>query len=164
MAKNDNPVFKGSVENGKLRILNADRFRAYMTRLNGFVEVVVKPIRRKRTLPQNAYYWGVVVEMIRAEVGYLTKEEAHDALRMNFLMDRTRLLPTIRSTTTLSTLEFGEYIEQVRTWAAEFLNLPIPDPTQIDYVAVQKEDEGKTTPDKSVSGDDGGYDEESTGA
>ena len=48
------------------------------------VEVTIRKWQLKRSNQQNSYYWGVVVAMIAEAAGY-TPEEAHDALRMQFL-------------------------------------------------------------------------------
>jgi len=39
---------------------------------------------------------------------------------MKFLLDNTRKLPYVKSTATLSTKEFREYIEKIKNWMAEF--------------------------------------------
>lgn len=82
----------------------------------------------RRSLPQNAYLWGVVYRVIATFTGD-TDEAIHDAMGREFLSYRDdKGLQRVRSTTELSTEEFAEYVEQVRAWAATFLNLPIPDP------------------------------------
>jgi hypothetical protein len=68
------------------------------------------------------------------------KEEIHRLLARHFLGERDFYVQTIGgidfistpSTTTLDTIQFTEYIEAVRKWAAEFLNINIPDPKKVD--------------------------------
>jgi len=55
-------------------------------------------------------------------------DETHEALKMKFLLDRRGKIPTVRSTTVLSTKEFEDYLEDVRMWASKFLNISIPNP------------------------------------
>lgn len=51
-------------------------------------------------------------------------EETHQNLKEHFKVD---------TTTKMKTVEFQEYIERCRRFAAEFLELNIPDPDQIDF-------------------------------
>jgi len=108
-------------------------------------ELVIKPIVKPRTDRQNRYYWGVVIDMICYQISGNTssaeKEEVHRSLVRHFLVeDHVNLVGGVNissappSTTSLSTVEFTEYIESVRKWAAEFLYLNIPDPNQVDFI------------------------------
>ena len=81
-----------------------------------------------RTNLQNRWYWSCVVGIPAGEIGYLP-EEMHEAFKWMFLRkseDRTKP-PTVRSTTTLTTQEFSEYVEKCRQWCAEN-GYVIPDP------------------------------------
>ena len=102
---------------------------AYLNRLPirelGY-KIDIQTIRHTRSLNQNKYYWGVIIKMLGDEFGYIA-EEMHDALRMRFLQVHTNKLPTIKSTTELSTKEMEEYLSKIRQWASEegiFLPLP----------------------------------------
>ena len=88
---------------------------------------------RQRSNRQNKYYWKVVVYMIADELGYLP-EEAHEALKARFLVDRSNpALPRIKSTTELSVADFEYYLKCCRWFAADFLNIHIPKPNEVDY-------------------------------
>lgn len=95
------------------------------------IELSVKVIRATRTAQANRYYWGVVVPLIAEHLGY-QKDELHEALKQKFLrLDAepdAHGLVRVRSTATMNTREFGDYLENVITWAgAEFgLNIPAP--------------------------------------
>ena len=87
----------------------------------------IEKYRRKRTLDQNAYlrswvYWTIAKE---------TWEEAeyiHWSLSYKFLLDRARKTPYVRSTASLSTIEFNEYIERISAFIADFwITIPTPD-------------------------------------
>lgn len=98
------------------------------------VEFFVRRITRIRSLPQNRYYWGVVIPMICEETG-MDKDQVHFALREKFLSRRdvdTGLL-IVKSTTELTIEQFRWYIDQIQRWAAEFLHIDIPDPNQVAY-------------------------------
>lgn len=90
--------------------------------------------RKLRSLEQNAYYWGAVVKILADEIGY-TKDEMHEALRIKFLSyENVNGLPTMRSTTSLSTVEFEAYMESVRRWASMFHGIVIPEPNQTNFL------------------------------
>lgn len=83
-----------------------------------------------RTLKANAYYWVAVVGIPAQHFGY-SVEEMHEALKWLFLRKFEEGKPeTVRSTTELSTVEFSEYVEKCRKWAAEE-GLVIPDPDEV---------------------------------
>lgn len=95
------------------------------------VSVTVKRERATRSSQANRYYWGVVVPLIAEHLGY-QKDELHEALKQKFLRldaepDEHGLV-RVKSTATLNTKEFADYVENVATWAgAEFgLNIPAP--------------------------------------
>lgn len=122
-------LFYGKVEHGRIVLQNRDGFASLIARLNGCeIDIELRKHRRNRTTLQNAYYWSVVVGMVSESTGYLPCE-AHDALRQMFLTDNTdQLLPRVRSTTDLTTIEFSEYVAHCVQFAAEKLELVIPDP------------------------------------
>ncbi len=95
------------------------------------VEVVVRLPRKDRSIKQNRYLWGICYELLSESTGY-TREEIHDSMRMLFLRDEDRNIPTLKSTTSLTTIEFKLYWEKIQQFAAEKLNLFIPDPKQVE--------------------------------
>lgn len=99
--------------------------------------VLVKFEKRgsKRSLPQNRYYHGVVVQMVMMglrEIGYcLSHDETHFFLKQKFnpvqLPGNGGLVIEVPGTTTqLNKIEFSEYIERIAQWAVEYLNVVIP--------------------------------------
>jgi len=81
---------------------------------------------------QNGYYWAVVVADIAAHTGH-TPEEIHIELRAMFNPEPSLLSPNITkpgSTQKLTTIEFEEYLERIRAWAATELELSIPLPNE----------------------------------
>lgn len=133
------PAFKARRINGK-RLLDFQfegRFKQYLMsfREGTILDVFVRRASKARTLPQNRYYWGVVVAMLSDFIGE-EPEAMHEALKFKFLSytDRTSGLTISRSTTELSTVEFKKYCEAIQRWAMEFLEMAIPDPNQcIDF-------------------------------
>ena len=94
----------------------------------------------KRSTQQNSYYWAVVIEMIYAEFLNLGHEIDRDGVHEWFLMkynykelvneDSGQVERIPQRSKTLSKSEFFDYVEKVRKFAAEFLNLYIPDPDE----------------------------------
>ena len=107
----------------------------YLQRLKNTIEVVIRQPKSLRSLQQNRYYWGVIVEILSQHTGY-EPEEVHEMLKSKFLLRFARIneenIPYTLSTTKLSTKEFKEYIEKIQMWAAEELGIILPDPQEID--------------------------------
>lgn len=131
-------VASGVIASGRLEIRQRDRFLVALQRMrDGEVFVTVTRRTATRSLQQNRWYWGVIVELLSEHTGY-RPEEIHDVLKAKFLPKRLAIADgngAIKgefviggSTTRLNTLEFGEYCEAVRQWALEELGVVIPDP------------------------------------
>jgi len=98
------------------------------------MDVVISAFRKDRTLPQNRYYWGVVLKHVSDYTGY-TDEEAHDLFKDTFLTKKTvtigsKTIERTPSTTELSTIEFNEFIESVCRYVASEIGLAIPQPNE----------------------------------
>jgi hypothetical protein len=109
--------------------------------------VTIEQAKSKRSNDANAYYWGVVVEMMSEATGY-ESEEIHEYLcgaRWGWKDKRVPKTPRnpaglesvpVRTTTTdqdgkrsvLAVMQFQEFVEFARRFAAVKLNLMIPDP------------------------------------
>lgn len=127
------PVFLASVHGGSLFATNSPKYDLYLRSLEGQeVEVIVRKVRKRRSVRENDYYHGVVVKMIADELGYEEPMDVHMELRRKFLpMDDTGPLMKSRSTTSLSTVEMEDYLSRIRVWAATFLGLMIPLPNEV---------------------------------
>ena len=95
------------------------------------VDVEIRRRKSKRSLRQNAYWWGVVIPMLAEHCGY-SGEEMHDALKAKFLgrEDLERGLMRIGSTAALSAADFAALVDRVVLWAAEDLGVIIPLPNE----------------------------------
>ena len=124
--------FFGRVEKGKLILNEQDKFNLLVWSLSGKeVEVTLGKVKKTRSNQENKYMWSVPYQMIADETG-MTPEEVHDAMRMKFLLDRSKKIPTIRSTTELTTVEFETYMSQLRQFGSEFLGIYIPEPNECE--------------------------------
>lgn len=135
-----NPVFSAKVEKGKLLIYGKKLFNDYLSTLDGKdVRIVVGKLEKQRSNKENAYYWGVAIKLISEEIG-LSAEETHEALKILFLkkhidfqiLNKIEPIEYVRSTASLSTKEFEEYLENIRMWAASFLNCQVPMPNEVE--------------------------------
>jgi hypothetical protein len=100
-------------------------------------EVVVKVQTQTRSERQNRLYW-MYLTMLEDATGH-SKDELHEIFRAKFnartvstvdhdtgeIIDTGETYP---STTDLDTAQFTAYIENIRRFAAEFLNVILPDP------------------------------------
>lgn len=129
--------------------LSIEEFKKAFTQLkNGRHLVTIKDMR-KRSSPQNRYYWGVIIPLVRSglyESGYddvKTNEDAHEVLKHVILRRRMvskqtgDVIDIAGSSAMLSVPEFDNYIESICKWAAEYLSIVIPSPNE-QYVEFQE--------------------------
>lgn len=133
------PYYGSVTEDGALKLPGA-KIRSEVRVFAGKeIEVIFRLKKKHRSDPQNRYYWGVVVEMIRAgmkEMGdTVTPDQVHEFLKWRFLrvskIDESTgevLYEYAGSTAKLKTVEFSEYIEKCCQFAAEMLGVSIPLP------------------------------------
>lgn len=127
-------IDKGAITNRKAVAL------AFKDLKDGPYLVTIKSVRR-RSLPQNDYYWACVVPMVKQglkNAGYdevETDEDTHEVLKHLFLKKEVfnkntgEVITEIAgSTTKLQTYEFNEYLEKIWRWAAQYLDMKIPSP------------------------------------
>jgi hypothetical protein len=94
----------------------------------------------KRSLNQNRYYFKVIVGLITDKINSygndFSKEEIHEWLKSKFnyqemiIPDTAEFDKIPKSTTGLNTLQFSDYMDKIKIYAAESLDLFIPDPGQ----------------------------------
>ncbi len=121
------PIFRGIVKGGKLKLGNPQGYLVELSKLEGkHIELTIQKERNTRTLNQNSYYWGVIIEILSDYTGY-DKDEVHEALKFKFLKkyEDTNLV-TVGSTAKLSTAEFADYIDGIIRWAATEYQIVIP--------------------------------------
>lgn len=128
------------INNGKL--INPVEFKEAFRGLKDGKHLVMIKDMRKRSLSQNAYYWGVCVPMVRKglyEIGFddvKTDADAHEMMKQLHLKRRMinnqtgDIIDLAGSSAKLTTPEFSEYLEQVCRWASEYLSINIPSPNE----------------------------------
>jgi hypothetical protein len=127
-------------ESGEMKLPGAKMRKEAMEFAGKDIEVTVQRKRKKRSDPQNRYYWGVVVEMVRSGIkdmttDALTPDQVHELLKLKFhrvqKVDEDTgevLYEYTGSTAAMKTIEFMEYIEKCCQFAAEYLGVVIPLP------------------------------------
>lgn len=129
---------------GALRIHNRPLFeeevRAMSREKDLAVTIEVKVKKYRRSNEFNNYYWGVVVAMIverLRELGHdVDRDLTHEFLKGRFLYSELtdpstgEVMRIPKKTSELATGEFMEYLEHVKQFAAETLDLYIPDPNE----------------------------------
>ncbi len=125
-------IFKGIVKEGRVKLDAPERYLVHLSGLEGKrIELTLEKERNARTLSQNSYYWGVIIEILGNHFGY-DPESMHEALKFKFLRQHEDSdLVTVGSTAKLSTVEFGEYLDKVIQWAAQDYGIVIPDPGEV---------------------------------
>ena len=128
----------GFIKDGKITFRNIARFKNELLNSgwNEF-EVTVEKKKKRRSTQSNRYYWGVVVSSIRdafRELGNeVDSELTHEFLKgrfhySEFIDTKTgEVIKLPKTTTEMSNSEFSEYIERIKVFASEVLNIYIPD-------------------------------------
>lgn len=85
--------------------------------------------KKNRSIQQNKYYHGVVCKLVAGYTGY-TPDESHQEMAKLFLSYEKNGKRFVKSTTKLKTVEFEEYMESCRRFAAMELQIYIPLPNE----------------------------------
>lgn len=116
-------VFYGSSKDLAFKPDNTRAWLDYLEKNDGKKLVVeINLEKSKRSLDQNAYLWGVVYKTI-ADYNGDTEKALHDyfvrtLLPPKFIKVMGKEIKVPSSTTELSKIEFGEYIERIRSEVA----------------------------------------------
>ena len=129
------------VESGKLA-QNVAKINAEIRKHEGkFIEITIKRKQKRRSIPENRYYFGVVIQiwkdLIYDEWGETwSSEQMHEFLKShcNFKevvnQNTGEIIKIPLSTADLKTIEFEEYLEKCRRLAYDFFNVQIPLPNE----------------------------------
>ena len=132
-----------SVVNGNLkrnRKLIADAIKTFEGKE---VEITIERKRKKRSNPQNAYYWSVVIPILQQGLKDATGEvrdinSIHYQIVLPLLAPKREIVNTdtgeviseSMTSSEMTTTEFCEFIISIQKWGAEFLNVDIPSPNE----------------------------------
>ena len=136
--------YHGKVDNGKI-ILPRTRMQKELPQVfNGKpIKITVEQNKVKRSDQQNRYYWAVVLPYVRdgfIDLGNNLQRNGesimliHKLMKSKFLDNGIAIADangevhmTEPTTSTLNKEEFSEYVDRIKEWSTEYLNIYIPD-------------------------------------
>lgn len=135
------------IKQGKLEFKQRSSF---LTDLSAFPDgdyvITIEKAKKKRSIEQNRYYFGVVIPIVKQgliDAGYrITTEGTHEFLKSEFNVVELvnehsgEIIKTIGSTSEMTTSKMMDYFAKITEWAAEFLNVQIPQPGEQIKIAI----------------------------
>jgi len=100
------------------------------------VELITEiPKKGMRSTMQNAYYWFLLEYIVREVDGGYDKNFFHDSFRMAYfgIQEFEGLSSCVGSTTQLSTGEMEDYLQMIRDWGFNKLNVILPKPNEAGF-------------------------------
>ena len=103
--------------------------------------VTITPNRKTRSNQQNAYLWGLVYPSVLLglqDAGWeiTNEEQVHEYCKQAFAArevinkDTGEVLSLPNSTARMQTAEFNVYVDKIKAFALEYLNITIPEPNE----------------------------------
>ena len=126
------------VRRGRLTFHGLQRLEQFVRTLgDGPIQMLLRQPQATRSFEAQKYYFGVVLKLLSEHTGH-SVDELHEWAKARFIpryvsiCDRNGVvkddLVVGGTTTTLTTAQFFEYVEEIRKFAAEELDVAIPDP------------------------------------
>ena len=137
------PIFEGDIVSKKLKLFDHVK-KAITLWVSTFkdgthVDIIIRKHRKKRTLDQNAYYFGVVVPILADHFGHDNGDDMHEDLKEEFNPVPSKITPGKMiggSTANMSTEEFfsneTSYVNRICRWAAMEHGVYIPPPKKME--------------------------------
>jgi hypothetical protein len=138
-------------------ISNKSKVRSVFTDLKDGKYLIKIQSIKKRSLLQNAYWWGCLLPMVKeglVNAGYdeiKSNEDCHEVLKALFLKENVvskkdgNVIEVTGSTTKLTTTQFNELIDCVIKWAAEYLSIQVPYPNEPLIMFAEYDQNNKVT-------------------
>ena len=120
----------GKIEKGKIIFDDKAKFLNSIAKMEDGIKIVleVREAKDVRTNSQNRLWWKWM-EIISSELGY-EKQEIHDILKYKFLLREEmmdgEIHQNLKSTTTLTKIEFNKLTQDVFFWANDTFNINLP--------------------------------------
>lgn len=113
----------------------------FRTASNGYYMVNITKQRKGRTLNQNDWLWGCVYPilldgLLDAGWEFTSVEQVHEFFKKQMAQDKVvnyntgEIVEIPKSTATMDTQQFSMYIDALRAYAEDFLNITIPEPNK----------------------------------
>lgn len=145
--------YPAKIVDGVLKIVRRKDFdKEIACQKDMYCFVTIEKASKKRSSPQNRYYWGVVVPLVRKgflENGWesyeLSSDQVHDCIKHKFCRtelvnhDTGEIIESVKGTSEMTTSEFMDFIVIVQQWSATFFNIDIPDPNQEWFIQELKD-------------------------
>ncbi len=92
----------------------------------------LKAFSRSRSIPQNSYLHLIFEFIADYWNTWYDKDTLKEILKLKFLSDYSYTLESLyaKPTKSLTSKEMSDFIEKIRVWARDFLQLDIPDPEE----------------------------------
>lgn len=107
------------------------------------ITIRIERTKKKRSNPQNSYYWGCCLPLIQLGFKEVTGEfRTAENLHYNILLPLFAPIKEIPNKLTgeivkekvrsseMNTTQFSEYILEIQKWSAEFLGIYLPEPNE----------------------------------
>lgn len=141
----------GEIRDGKLKVdARGQMLDALVDWHDGPVTITIEEQKATRSQQANAYYWAVVVKQLAAYSG-TTPDETHEVLKLKFLSKEIAFangngevvaeFVIGGSTRQLDSTAFYDYVERIRQWSLEALEVYIPPADPMWRLAAQEGDE-----------------------
>ena len=103
--------------------------------------ITITPNRKTRSNQQNAYLWGIVYPAVLfglQDAGWeiIDEEQVHEYCKQAFAArevinkDTGEVISLPNSTARMQTAEFNVYVDKIKAFALEYLNITIPEPNE----------------------------------
>lgn len=123
--------------NGYFNLQNIYAF--FRATTDGSYMLTITKLQRGRTLNQNDWLWGCVYPvlldgLLDAGWEFTSVEQVHEFFKKQIAQEQVvnydtgEIVEIPRSTATMDTQQFSAYIEKLREYARDFLNVEIPEP------------------------------------
>ena len=124
-------ILHAEIIDGELYFEEVEKYKEFLNKNNNKKLAITLDTNLIRSIKQNSYYWGFVIEIFSKEIGY-EREDVHEILKREFLPKREiktkrEAFEVVKSTTDLSTVEFMNYIRKCRVLGGR-MNIQIPLP------------------------------------
>lgn len=132
-----------SIVNGKFK-RNLNTILDIVQQFNGMdVLLTFEKHKKKRSNPQNNFYWGICIPLIQNELKEATGEyksvnDIHYKILLPLFapireiinINTGECLEEKLSSSEMTTTQFCQYILEIQKWASEFLGIDIPNPNE----------------------------------
>ena len=130
--------FHGLILNNKITFNSIEFVKEKVKEYEGR-QVILSIVEPKRSLNQNAYYWGAYLPLIAQETGNTDIEALHELFKKKFLPKRFvtvmgEEVEVQKSTKKLRKAEFAEFIMAIEAET----QIPAPDPELAGYISNNK--------------------------